>query len=123
ETYPHLEDHIELYDVLQFQAKFAVPMPLDPCWPGDDVAEFRFKFLDEELKELKQAYENRDMHGFLDACVDLNYVLMGTVLMFGLGSVWPEAWKEVQRANMAKERVRSANQSLAASGRGSKYDV
>lgn len=116
-------DFIELWNVFQFQEKFGVPMPSEPTWPGDDVASFRFKFLREELRELEEAYERRDMKAFLDALVDLEYVLKGTVSMFGLHKVWPEAWAEVQRANMAKQRAKSVAESAAATGRASKFDV
>lgn len=109
----------ELLDVHEFQEKFAVPMPETPLIPTQEVTEFRIKFMQEELDEFREAIASNDLHKAADALVDLEYVLKGTVLMMGLGTVWPALWDEVHEANMRKERATSAEQSK----RGTALDV
>lgn len=86
--------------------------------PG--LLEFRIKFMLEELQEFVDAYtENpRENHAKMaDALVDLVYVAMGTAHL--LGYPWQVIWDAVQKANMAKVRAESAQDSK----RGSAFDV
>lgn len=109
------------YDVGAFHHKFGLPdVNVDGPIPrliSADLAYFRLDFLQEELSELKQAYEDHDLPGIADALVDLVYVALGTAHFHGLP--WEELWDEVQRANMTKERAPSAE----ASKRNSTFDV
>lgn len=61
--------------------------------------EFRVKFLEEELTELRDNIANPEE--VVDALIDLCVVAIGTLDAFGIRS--GEAWDEVLRANMAKE--------------------
>jgi len=88
------------------------PRPWD-----DDLIEFRIKFLSEELDEFRDAALVRDHAKMADALVDLNYVSHGTAHL--LGYPWHLIFGEVQRANMAKQRARCAEDST----RGSTFDV
>lgn len=88
------------------------PRAFDP-----DMLAFRFKFLQEELEEFRQALAMVDHAGMADALVDLVYVVMGTAHV--LGYPWQELWEAVQHANMQKIRVTDA----ASSKRGSSFDV
>lgn len=72
---------------------------------GRDVVQFRLKFLEEELAELKEAYERDDLPGVADALVDLVYVALGTAHIHGIP--WGPAFGEVHAANMQKERAAS----------------
>jgi predicted HAD superfamily Cof-like phosphohydrolase len=56
-----------------------------------------------------------------DALIDLVYVALGTADLMGLP--WEKMFEEVQRANMAKERAKSADESMAKTGRGHVLDV
>ena len=67
-----------------------------------ELQDFRLKFLHEELNELKDGYVEQDLAKIADALVDLVYVALGTAHLHGLP--WPALWREVQRANMTKER-------------------
>jgi len=58
--------------------------------------------LQEELYELKQAIEDNNLVEIADALCDLQYVLSGAVLEFGLGEKFPDLFNEVQRSNMSK---------------------
>lgn len=60
--------------------------------------EFRIKFLEEELNEMKSANSADDV---VDALIDLCVVAIGTLDAFDVDSY--EAWDRVHSANMAKE--------------------
>jgi hypothetical protein len=107
----------ERADVLAFQQKFQIPMASAPSWLPDALFEFRFKHLEEELKEFKDTSAAGDMHGAADALVDLVYVAQGIALMMGLP--WPMLWAEVQRKNMQKVRAVNAEDPK----RSSSFDV
>lgn len=63
--------------------------------------EFRVKFLEEEMKELKKAHKAQDSEEFIDALIDLCVVAIGTLDAFRVNSYL--AWDEVHTANMNKE--------------------
>lgn len=62
---------------------------------------FRLKFLQEELTELREGYEADDLPAIADALVDLIVVALGTAALHDLP--FNELWDEVQRANMDKQ--------------------
>lgn len=62
----------------------------------------RINLLAEELDELKEALQNDDPVETLDALIDLQYVLDGAFLSFGLQHVKQAAFEEVHRSNMSK---------------------
>lgn len=99
----------ESLDVLQFMLKFGqVPRRLDggefttPHHITERKLKERLDFLQEELKEFRDAILIQDMEGMADALVDLVYVAKGTAHLMNLP--WNELWADVQRANMAKVR-------------------
>ena len=61
--------------------------------------EFRVKFLEEELNELKDNMNNPEE--IVDALIDLCVVAIGTLDAFGVDG--QQAWDEVHRANMNKQ--------------------
>jgi predicted HAD superfamily Cof-like phosphohydrolase len=93
-------------DVGDFHHKFGQPYAAytKRCeFPPQEVINYRLKFIDEEVTELKESLEARDMAGVLDALVDLVYVALGTAHY--LQAPFPEAWREVHAANMRKVRA------------------
>lgn len=88
----------------EFHRKFGLAASGDggPRLIDDATRDFRLRFLEEELRELRDGYESGDLPKIADALVDLVYVALGTAHLHGLP--WPELFAEVQRANMAKER-------------------
>lgn len=62
----------------------------------------RLAILEEEVAELRDAVEAGDMVEVLDALCDIQYVLDGTFLEFGLHGVKQEAMEEVHSSNMSK---------------------
>lgn len=103
--------------VKNFQEKFNVPIAATPEMLSPSTAEYRIKFMNEELTEFVDSQAQGDLHGAADALIDLAYVVHGTALMMGLP--WAALWSEVQRANMSKVRATDASQSK----RGSALDV
>lgn len=101
-------------DVGRFHKKFDLPV-YDPTQPtgmqltrmSRETAEYRKKFMQEELDEFWTAFEGQDDAKMLDALVDLVYVATGTAHL--MRAPFNEAWKEVHRANMTKERAKSAD--------------
>lgn len=104
-------------DVQEFMRKFGLPLPDKPALVPLDVAIFRYEFLQEELNELFLALSAAELDQIADALVDLVYVAMGTAIVYGLP--WQELWDEVQKTNMAKERVKNLHDSK----RGHRFDV
>jgi len=61
--------------------------------------DFRIKFLEEELNELKDNQNNPEE--IVDALIDLCVVAIGTLDSFGVDAYI--AWNAVQKANMSKQ--------------------
>ena len=91
-----------LNQVAEFHKTFKAPILETPQIPSKDRCELRVSLLQEELNELKEAIENNDLVEIADALCDLQYVLSGAVLEFGLGDTFVELFNEVQRSNMSK---------------------
>ncbi len=113
--------------VREFHAKFDQVIGTEPRVPDEKLARFRLALIVEEFVELLDAsldspreepWTKRhalealfhlvdkgvvkvDLPAFADAIVDLGYVLEGTCVSLGIDST--PLWREVQRANLAKE--------------------
>jgi predicted HAD superfamily Cof-like phosphohydrolase len=88
--------------VEEFHNTFGAPVLDTPQIPSEDRCKLRVSLLQEELNELKEAIENNDLVEISDALSDLQYVLSGAILEFGLGDKFNELFLEVQRSNMSK---------------------
>ena len=73
-----------------------------PVAPSGDVGLLRVSCLTEEVSELGLAIGNKDRGEIIDALVDIQYFLSGTVLACGMGEVFEEAFRRVHETNMAK---------------------
>ena len=91
-----------LNQVAEFHKTFGHPVEAKPVLPAKGRQELRVALLEEELKELKQAIQDKDLVEIADALCDIQYVLSGAVLEFGLGEKFPDLFEEVQRSNMSK---------------------
>ncbi len=85
-----------------FHRLFELPILDEPQIPSADRCKLRIALLEEELNELKEAIENNDLQEAADAFCDLQYVLSGAILEFGLGHRFHSMFEEVQRSNMSK---------------------
>ena len=88
--------------VAEFHETFKHPILQSPAIPGEDRCKLRVALLAEELKELEVAILEKDIVGVADAMCDLQYVLSGAILEFGLGNKFAQLFEEVQRSNMSK---------------------
>ena len=91
-----------LNQVAQFHQTFGAPILAEPTIPSKERCELRVSLLAEELDELKEAIAANDLVEIADALCDLQYVLSGAVLEFGLGEKFVDLFNEVQRSNMSK---------------------
>jgi len=110
-----------IQQVLDFHTKFELPDGTKNILMEDPAAaEFRLKFLREEVTELQEALERGDEVGAFDALLDLAYVTYGTALFLGVNpQQWIAGMTAVHMANMAKVRAKRASDSK----RGSTFDV
>lgn len=66
-------------------------------------AQFVIDFIQEELDELKEAVEKKDIIGIFDALLDITYVGLGNgAMVFGLKDKIEAGYAEVQGSNMSK---------------------
>ncbi len=91
-----------LNQVADFHKTFMHPILDNPQIPSAKRCELRISLLQEELNELKVAIYGNDIVEAADAFCDLQYVLSGAILEFGLGDKFKELFDEVQRSNMSK---------------------
>lgn len=97
-----MEEPKSLNAVAAFHRTFKHPILAEPAIPAEDRCRLRVALLAEELKELEVAILEKDIVGVADALADLQYVLSGAVLEFGLGEKFKAVFDEVQRSNMSK---------------------
>ena len=91
-----------LNQVAEFHRTFKHPVVEQPAIPNEKRCQLRISLLTEELKELEEAVEQQDITSIADALCDIQYVLSGAVLEFGLGQRFRALFDEVQRSNMSK---------------------
>ena len=97
-----MEQINSLNQVADFHRTFNAPILETPQIPSEQRCELRVNLLQEELNELSQAIKDNDLVEITDALCDIQYVLSGAVLEFGLGDKFVELFNEVQRSNMSK---------------------
>src|SRR5262245_45193251 len=88
--------------VAEFHRTFKHPILEEPKIPREDRCKLRVALIAEELKELEVAILEKDIVGVADALCDIQYVLSGAILEFGLGDKFKTLFEEVQRSNMSK---------------------
>lgn len=91
-----------LEQVQEFHETYGLPVEEDVTLSCEQTKELRINLLQEELDELKEALADNDPIETLDALIDLQYVLDGAFLSFGLHDVKMTAFEEVHRSNMSK---------------------
>lgn len=91
-----------LDQVQEFHETYGLPVSNEQTLADEKTRQLRINLLQEELDELKEALDQGDMVETLDALIDLQYVLDGAFLSFGLQGKKTEAFDEVHRSNMSK---------------------
>lgn len=88
-------------DVLAFHRKFDCYHQPRPGIPAEGIPALRIRLCNEEWTEFLIGMAEGDLPAIADGAIDLIYVLIGTLLSYGIDP--RPIWDEVQRTNMAKE--------------------
>ncbi len=86
--------------VRKFMETFGQEIKEKSEFPDKKVVSLRFELIKEELNELKDAMEKRDIKEVADALTDILYVTYGAGHAFGINL--DKCFKEVQNSNMSK---------------------
>lgn len=92
----------QLNQVAEFHEAFGVPNLDNAQIPDLERVVLRVKLIQEELDELKESLEENNLIEVADALTDIQYVLLGTVLEFGLQDKFEALFDEIHRSNMSK---------------------
>ena len=86
--------------VRKFMETFGQEIKKKPEFPSKKITLLRYDLIKEELDELKEAFEKRDIKEVADALTDILYVTYGAGHAFGIDL--DKCFKEVQDSNMSK---------------------
>ena len=87
-------------EVKVFMKTYGQEIKLTPDFPENKILKLRIDLIQEELDELKEAIDNRDIVEVADALTDILYVTYGAGHSFGINL--DDCFSEVQRSNMSK---------------------
>ena len=87
-------------DVKIFMETFGQMVKTKPQFPDQKTAQLRLDLVKEELNELEDAMNKKDLKEIADALTDILYVTYGAGYAYGINL--DKCFKEVQRANMSK---------------------
>lgn len=90
----------EQEQVREFMLKAGQECPVKPTLPPKSICDLRYSLIDEELTELWEAFQSRNIIETADAITDLLVVVLGTAVACGI-DIQP-CWDEVHRSNMTK---------------------
>ena len=86
--------------VKTFMETFGQEVKTKPSFSTDKINNLRYDLIKEELEELKEAMENKDLLEVADALTDILYVTYGAGHAFGIDL--DKCFAEVQNSNMSK---------------------
>ena len=86
--------------VRKFMETFGQEIKEKPGFPNNKIISLRFNLIKEELEELKEAMQNKDIKEVADALTDILYVTYGAGHAFGINL--DKCFQEVQNSNMSK---------------------
>ena len=86
--------------VKTFMETFGQEVKTKPSFSTDKINSLRYDLIKEELEELKEAMENKDLLEVADALTDILYVTYGAGHAFGIDL--DRCFEEVQSSNMSK---------------------
>ena len=87
-------------DVKTFMETFGQIVRTKPQFPDEKTMQLRFDLIKEELRELEEAMNTKNLKEIADALTDILYVTYGAGYAYGINL--DKCFKEVQRANMSK---------------------
>ena len=88
-------DHVK-----KFMQTFGQEVKKNAEFPDEKIIKLRFELIKEELNELKDAIDKRDIKEVADALTDILYVTYGAGHAFGINL--DKCFEEVQNSNMSK---------------------
>ena len=83
-----------------FMETFGQEVKSQASFSTDKINQLRYDLINEELGELKDAINSRDLNEVADALTDILYVTYGAGHAFGIDL--DKCFDEVQRSNMSK---------------------
>ena len=86
--------------VKKFMETFGQEIKEKPRFPNEKIISLRHDLIREELDELKEAMDNKDIKEVADALTDILYVTYGAGHAFGINL--DKCFEEVQNSNMSK---------------------
>ena len=86
--------------VKKFMETFGQEIREKAGFPNEKISSLRYDLIKEELDELKEAMDNKDIKEVADALTDILYVTYGAGHAFGVDL--DKCFEEVQNSNMSK---------------------
>ena len=86
--------------VKKFMETFGQEIKEKASFPSNKITSLRYNLIREELEELKEALDNKDIKEVADALTDILYVTYGAGHAFGINL--DKCFEEVQNSNMSK---------------------
>jgi len=86
--------------VKKFMETFGQEIKEKASFPNDKITSLRYELIKEELNELKEAIDSKDIKEVADALTDILYVTYGAGHAFGINL--DKCFEEVQNSNMSK---------------------
>ena len=86
--------------VKKFMETFGQEIKEKASFPNADIISLRYELIKEELDELKEAMDKKDIKEVADALTDILYVTYGAGHAFGIDL--DKCFEEVQNSNMSK---------------------
>ena len=86
--------------VRKFMETFGQEIREKASFPNDKICSLRYELIEEELNELKEAIDKKDIKEVADALTDILYVTYGAGHAFGIDL--DKCFEEVQNSNMSK---------------------
>jgi len=86
--------------VKTFMETFGQEVKSKPSFSSEKINDLRYNLIKEELDELKQAIDGKDLLEVADALTDILYVTYGAGHAFGINL--DNCFNEVQNSNMSK---------------------
>lgn len=93
----------QLEAVARFHRAFGLGISESPRADlGAETNQLRFRLMEEENEEYREAAANNDLIEVADALGDMLYILCGTILEHGLQHKIEEVFDAIQESNMSK---------------------
>jgi predicted HAD superfamily Cof-like phosphohydrolase len=86
--------------VKKFMETFGQEVKISANFPDEKIQKLRIDLIEEELSELREAIDKKDIKEVADALTDILYVTYGAGHAFGIDL--DKCFDEVQRSNMSK---------------------